>query len=87
MENSKTGFTNSEVKGAKSTVDHKTELNTTRKRKSMAPDQVEKSFEQDSSESISQSLDVSCLHKTSPNKTRKSTRVKLVNPQPGPSAE
>lgn len=53
---------------------NKTELNTTktRKRRSMVHIQVE------------ESLDVSCLHKTSPDKkTSNSTRVKFVKPHPG----
>lgn len=73
---------NLQEKGKTSAGDSKIgkDIPKTRKRKLMVPLQVIAAFEQDSSESISESSDVSCPYKTSPNKKHKSD--KFAKPQP-----
>lgn len=73
-ENSKKGSKSSQVKRAKSAGDNNTPR--TRKRRLMVPSQVNVSSEEDSSESISESLDVS--DKTSPEKKHEKSGVKIT---------
>lgn len=82
VDGSKRNSKNLQEKGKTSAGDSKIgkDIPKTRKRKLMVPLQVIAAFEQDSSESISESSDVSCPYKTSPNKKHKS--AKFAMPQP-----
>lgn len=83
-ENSKNCSKNLQENSNKSTGDSKKEKDVPkpRKRKLMVPAQVIAAFEQDSSESMSEASDVSCVYKTSPNKKHKTAKGKFAKPRP-----